>query len=356
MLLLFRFVNDFMQAIDIIKAASKTKTKVGPEATEQVKNDVAAAITSVPGMDIQESIEKPLEVMIQLRNLDIVIPTNAATRGALAGQVEHIVLAIPGTAISANLFEDAELPNLRGMLEESFLSNATYKYSGFHDSTGAAQPGPRAGQPQTRPESAMSAAMQHQHPPAAAAASDEAAKGSEAAPAQASQLPLAKRSSKPRQKERPHGVLFFEEPDKTRRKQAGVLHLPLKSDQRRKEGLDGSSPPPEDANVDLEDDILLLPKMLAKRVAGKVVKIVSKDVENPTDTDAYTNKQPSATGPEAVRPLAGESSTSIDAASQLATQQAVERPVPSLAICVDDFQITTGHLVQVPNFFRQVFF
>ncbi|RMZ56604.1 hypothetical protein APUTEX25_004768, partial [Auxenochlorella protothecoides] len=178
-LLLFRFVADLLHAADIVESAAGS---TAPPAAERAGEGAAAGAVEEPDMagvagprapqppvpsaeaaakarvleggaaaplpeadDLLPDVDDPgecgvagpgpclpLQIVVQLSNVGIVLPTSATSRSVLGAHMEHVLLAIPGDALPASTLEDCNLPSLGVMVEESLLSNATYKYSAFH--------------------------------------------------------------------------------------------------------------------------------------------------------------------------------------------------------------------------------
>jgi hypothetical protein len=144
LLVSFRFVADMMQAVDIIQAAVSNTAAAphspaeagaaAPAAAEQgmlpspavAAPDPAHAQASSPGT-------LPLEVIIQVQNIEVLLPTSAESRRVLGVQIDEIVLSVPGDVMPSAVLDAAELPSVDEMVEESVLTNRTFKYSSFHE-------------------------------------------------------------------------------------------------------------------------------------------------------------------------------------------------------------------------------
>jgi hypothetical protein len=61
----------------------------------------------------------PLEVIVQLRNLGVVLPTSSASRSALGATVDHLLLALPGNIMPPSVLADCELPPVADMMDEA---------------------------------------------------------------------------------------------------------------------------------------------------------------------------------------------------------------------------------------------
>jgi hypothetical protein len=133
-LLLFRFVNDAMQAADIFAAAAATRRHSAAPTPSPEAAALAAAAATAAGLGSQgPHLLPPAEIVVQLHNVGLVLPTSTKSRTVLAGQMDHLMLALPGTAIPDNLLREAQLPSIQQMMEDSVLSSRIYKFGGFHD-------------------------------------------------------------------------------------------------------------------------------------------------------------------------------------------------------------------------------
>ncbi len=65
--------------------------------------------------------------------------------------------AAAGSVLPTSVLDDCDLPSVEDMIEESLLSNRTYKFSGFHDTAGGSG-GDAAAAPGTRPAAGRPAA------------------------------------------------------------------------------------------------------------------------------------------------------------------------------------------------------
>lgn len=134
-LLLLRFINDVMGAVGIISSASSKTDEaaaatsaaaaaagapaagavagagvaasqpgaaaaaaVGAAAGEAAAPAAAAAAAGKAGGSADLAPLPPLEVMVQLTNVGIVLPTSSSSTGALAASVDELRLALPGAA------------------------------------------------------------------------------------------------------------------------------------------------------------------------------------------------------------------------------------------------------------------
>ncbi|KAL4553401.1 hypothetical protein Ndes2526B_g03263 [Nannochloris sp. 'desiccata'] len=380
-LVLFRFLADIMSAVDIIQRAVNGKKETGP-ATATGGTTEAATMpgeTSIPSTTTTISNgSKPLEIVLQLHNAGIIVPTGTTTRTVLACNLDHAMLAVPGKAMPETLLGEAELPSLDSIVEESLLCNVTYKYGGFREggtgARGEAGGGPSGAAAAAEPQPAAStsaAAPEYGH-----AGSLMQAPGG--APVDVTDAPDIKRSGffNRVQKDRPGGggVLFFEEDENNGRpgNQAGVLHVPL------------SASHPSSGN--LVDNVFAGPASLArhlgtatKRLAEDIVDVFESDVTELghlgphmvlTHTDAGmrpesrestaggrggvgTSADAAAGVGPAVPLVQGDADTGGAAAAGRGGGTMPEQlPNPTIALVIEEFTIVTGTLVRVPGYFR----
>lgn len=380
-LLLFRFVADIMSAVDIVGSAVTHTKAAGGQPVPVPAAEPATGANSAASEALQAS--KPLEVVLQLENVGIIVPTGTTTRTVLSGEIEHLMLAAPGSALPRELLERSQLPTMEQMLEESLLSNMTFKFSGFHD----APPGP------TTPVPKAVSPTEAEKEAEARAGSNAATKDkwedeyNEKLPTIGTEegLDTCNTTSKgikrggifasglrPREEGREAGVLFFEEEEDASRSQpVGVLHLP--PDVHPAAGAIGGG--------DLEDNILAGPGAVAKGVLGAAKRLVDNVIDTFDREDGGDGRQSRVgviiekqTRPESRESTAGGSVVTGEArkggkgsakpALPLNATGADDRPddlasgvdLPraTFLLCVEQFSVTTGTLVRVPNFFRRV--
>ena len=387
-MLLFRFVADILNAVDIINGAV---TKRGSEQ--------ATAAAAPPPPVAMEDGAKPLEIFIQLQNAGIIIPTATTTRTVIAANLDHIMFAVPGTALPPQLLHEANLPSLESIVEESILSNVTYRYGGFHDAPDGSG---GVAEPPAKSTAAAAAATTEKPTVETGAAGPHATEKSKnnTAPAQgndggiastASTAPDIKRGGffgrvRERNGNGSDGVLFFEDDYGQRRhtNQAGVLLVDLSSGQ---------------AQDHLMDSVLAAPAGVAKHVATATKQFVVdlKDVFDPESSSGQWQNLPptsqhqividhssssssnvkgdsrESTAGAAAAGGAAAASSSREAAAGTAAVPAVpvehsdadastsapppvvetEAPTANIAFVIEELTLLTGTLVRVPNYFRQ---
>ena len=258
-LLLFRFVSDVMQAMEIVTSAA-TRTK---DEAKQSAQAVATAGAPVMAAALQQSAQqaaaapaapgaKPLELVLQLRNVGLLVPTVSGSRRVLGGSLEHLMLAMPGeqgdwaltsvvlglsapaltprlvcapnppgTVLPEAMLRDCRLPCMDDMARESVLSTETFKYCGFHDAEGSPASVPRAASaPPAAPSDAevereraeaAAAERRHRNPAARLGAAVRDAVMEEA---EGGALPMARArhdGRPPQPRRRPPGVLYLDD-------------------------------------------------------------------------------------------------------------------------------------------------
>jgi hypothetical protein len=369
-MVLFRFVADIMNAVDIIQGAVNGKKENGGSAETNAAAARAEASTPAPPAT---NASKPLEIVVQLHNAGIIIPTGTTTRTVLAGNLDHAMLAVPGKALPETLLGEAELPSLDSIVEESLLCNVTYKFGGFREGNTAAATGAEAA-----PGAAAAAAVAAEGPAASTPAAPDYVQTMPAyqapgniSPQDITDAPDIKRSGffNRVQKDRPGGggVLFFEEDDNNggAGNQAGVLHV----------SLSGSHP----SSGNLVDNVLAGPASVArqlgtatKRLAEDIVDVFESDVtelgslgphvilQHSSESSRPESRESAAggAGGSSARPavplVQGDADTGGAAVGIGSGGSMPEKvPDPTIALVIEEFTIITGTLVRVPGYFRK---
>lgn len=404
--LLFRFVSDIMNAIEIIGSAVQksrsSRSSIIQFADDASKEDDGDGVL-VSSSATNEPRSKPMEIVVQLRNVGLILPTSTSTKSVLAAKLDHFMLAMPVNALPVTLLEEAQLPSVSDMLRESITSNRTYKFSGFHDGPlhdGSMDAlGKRHGHQDGREDSlvqdtpldgtrrgASTADQSALHPeaPSASSKKQSMAPGTEGGDT----VPRAQQGmfNKPRKKyktDRQAGVLFFtdDNEDETTRPLAGLLHIDVSLGGIGRggvvaAGLDVTSPGDNDEEYleDLTDNVLAAPAAVAKHVVGAAKNFVGTIVQDVIDRDLKnTDDKPLNSQKHQVvmqRPESRESGTqgsnpktqskdqfhandtARDGGESYIEDQ--ELPPSKLACCVENFKVEIGSLVRVPNYFRKV--
>lgn len=428
-LLLFRFIADVLKATDIIsdalvrtKAAGMraTSPKGAPKSEETVSNATTKAKPTQETAEYEQREEgkaKPLDVVVQLQNVGIVVPTARTTRTVLAAHLDHLMLAVPGSALPSQLLQDADLPSVDGMLQESLLCNTTFKFGGFHDPvfSGAANPSTSSrpdpssgssnrmstsesrkdGEP-ARPVEAQGqvAPMGNRAVPsgrnvkfAHAKPSDEDSrkqtgdKAKERRPGAAMMLRnlLSSTSAGTSTGHHQAGVLFLDDSQnyEPEREPAGVLHVPAAHRMEQR-------PQTKQKDDGLVDNVLAVPVSVAKHVAGATKRFVGEMVEavegdsgHGGGLDAHTkNVVVMDEPPRGKQDIGTFGKGAVDSASGATPEVALpadrdaddttklrwlknspvqpELPRPLLALCIEDFRIVTGALVRIPDYYQKV--
>lgn len=101
-LLLMRFVADIMSAVQII-TTTKDRTAKEAKPAAAAEQQQGGGGSSGPAGAASPAASKPggepggrMEVVVQLQNVGLVVPTSTKSRSALGGQVDHLMIAVPG--------------------------------------------------------------------------------------------------------------------------------------------------------------------------------------------------------------------------------------------------------------------
>ena len=113
--LLFRFIKDALEGIDIIsnslyQSDSKTKNYTSIENAHD---------------------EKATEFVMNISDIDLVLPTAQSTRSVLNVSIKDFVLSLPGSALPDAILDDAGMPEIGSIVQESLVCSTTYLYSNF---------------------------------------------------------------------------------------------------------------------------------------------------------------------------------------------------------------------------------
>ena len=102
-LILFRFVSDVMQAVEIIFAAIR-RTKEQAAGVDQLLHAEPAAAPASPSPAAPPRQQaKPLELVVQLSNVGLLMPTSSTSKRVFSGSLDFIKLAMPGAGARARL-------------------------------------------------------------------------------------------------------------------------------------------------------------------------------------------------------------------------------------------------------------
>ena len=294
-LLLFRFVADIMRAVEIVTSAI-TWTKVAGnvpscnEVQRDLAHETAEAKEERPKPNSSTSKvakkEKQMEFVVQLQNFSILLPTARSSHTALMSSIEHLMLALPGSALPPNLLHEVHLPTLDEMVEESFLSSTTFRFSGFHCSSSRT---PKSAD--TDYEKAEDA-KQHVASPRKAV-SDSGLEGTHNKKGdmevvsttnrdKTSVDPIRRTRSRASKGRRRRGIIFYEDGDdafRESRKTAGVIRVPYPDSDIN---LEAQSPraPVKDDEAHIQDNVLAVPMYAAKNVVKGTKRIVSDLIDS----------------------------------------------------------------------------
>lgn len=97
-----RFVADIMSAVRII-ITTKDRTAKEAKPAAAAEQQQGGGGSSGPALAASPAASKPggepggrMEVVVQLQNVGLVVPTSTKSRSALGGQVDHLMIAVPG--------------------------------------------------------------------------------------------------------------------------------------------------------------------------------------------------------------------------------------------------------------------
>eukprot|EP00887_Chlorella_sp_A99_P007742 scaffold20.g7742.t1 len=410
-IVLFRFVMDVMQAVDIISSAAtntqKESARAGAEAgaaggpgvaaTAGAAADAAASVARAPeavASAVAEAAQaqpaaagkRPLEIAVQLRNLHVLLPISSDSRTCLGAQVEQLMVAMPGEVLPPVVLEDCELPGVGEMVKESLLSNRTFKYSGFHDGTAARGAGPCAAP-------AGGAAPMPPPPAPCAPAGARAAAAAAAAPLkqpvnalQALGKAVAKaaaveglsmrtsssfRSARQRlgaSPSRPAGVLYINEAVPQQRL-AGVLEIDaaagddaadVRRGRVRFEGPEAAAPP-SGAGANAAGAARPRPPVTVQRESPHGITVPAAGagaapapraaLPGRADSPSKQRPGPASETPEPEETLLTPLEQEVE--EEAAGEEGPAMPTASLAVCIERFTVSKGVMVRVPNFYHQ---
>lgn len=254
-ILLFRFVSDVFQAIGIINSAVESQTKLSDNSEVKKQNGASDTAFTPNEASIGEQ-NKPLNFILQVQNISLILPTAQTTRTVISSSVDDFVFAIPGDALPGIVLEDASLPCLVELMEESTLCEHTYLYSDFCKKGTAAATQDDGEETKQKTDS-----------PEIMKTDLDVEKKEESTGKDASKVRNAKSSSRKRSKL--SGVLLFEENysrNILENERSGVLRLPT--------GKSGHSML---YNSDIQDNILAKPAAFAQKVLGSTLRGLNQE-------------------------------------------------------------------------------
>ena len=130
-------MSDILGAVGIISSAATTTSERAAAAAEAASKvggpvavslatggaltaaDAAAAAAAAEAAGSTGHVLQPLEVMVQLYNLGIVMPTTSSGRSALGASVKHLLLALPGGIMPDAELAESGLEPVLGMMKEA---------------------------------------------------------------------------------------------------------------------------------------------------------------------------------------------------------------------------------------------
>lgn len=358
-LLLFRFVADIINAVEIVNSAvSKTKNQGNKPIADTERKSTREEESENAEGEICTSNEgtKPMELVIQLQQVSVVLPLSQNSDHVLSSNINHLMLAMPGYALPSNLLHEAHLPSVETMLQESLLSATTYKFSGFgsNESKATFEKKSAARDTDNTDENVDSATRSDvNNVPRVKEESrlDFSPRGKGIFDGRRKTKSEPKRTGSLTRK----GVLFYEQDqaDRARNKTAGVLEVPLK--------IVNMQDKPERTKIntvedDYEDNVLVGPVNAAKHVVQGTRKLVNNFIDIFEDGHGGREAGVALEGYQVGQPgsrfeMITESDPRTDVTNdessdqEFMLQSSLTVSEPTLAICIEGFQILTGHLV-----------
>lgn len=310
-MLLFRFVKDFMDGIEIVtKGISKANVSNGADGAHPMP---------------EKNAEMPMDFILNIGDIDLILPTDQKKRSVLNISIKELVLANPGNALPDAVLDDASLPQLDSIIEESIICSNTFLYADFSRDKSTAE---------TRKSNHENnfGGDDHDDTPASEiqetspSASLEAAVDNPKASTRPSNVSLANKKTQRAKKMK--GVLLFEEQYDSKpsdNSRAGVLHLPEDSSKAIPDNLD--------------DNILSKPAA-AMNLMGKALRdFVGQRNDNSAHV-SETFEKPQQT--------LSESSNDNDIEESVKDDITMPLPSPHLAICIREMKIVSGSLIPIP--------
>ena len=149
-ILLFRFLRDVLDGVELVNASldkaepaggGRAKTSDGHKrSSHEVANananagDSDAIAHANHGRDSAAAElppALPMKMTINVHDVDLIVPTSRKERSVISVSMRELVLALPGTAMPASTLENAELPELDVLVEESVVCSSTFLYGNF---------------------------------------------------------------------------------------------------------------------------------------------------------------------------------------------------------------------------------
>lgn len=307
-LLLFRFINDAMSGADVIAhAVSPLKERENPTYDKDVQTEVKG---------------KPLNLILNVRSIDIILPTGQTTKSVLNINVGELVLATPGSALPDKVLDDAELPLLKDAINESLVCAKTYLYADFSRDRASRN------KQDKRNEEGNAGKKPELQPVEVHEVEKTGGDGPQKDSGESSAKPSKRRKRKSRGRNgKMSGVLLFEDQYDMKvasNANVGVLNMPDKFS----EGVihDG-----------LEDNILARPAATLNKMGKALRGFVGHKTEG-----------------EETKPVVEEAEEKVQHLSESEEEQdAIEEEVyivhdATLALCIVDIKILPGTLIRIP--------
>ena len=312
---LFRFIRDVMEGVSILTSSFSYGSSTKQQDT---------------GKESQLE-EKPLNVIVQLQNIGIVLPTGRTTRTIFSSRIDELVLALPGAALPKLILEENDLPSLDELVEESIVCSKTYLHTNFSQKVHKTRHRDQTEENRVDSESDSNKANQDESSPSKA--EDSSANHFK------QEHEVERKSKKRRQKKKGNfeslaGVLLFEQgyDPQNSNQDAGVLRIP-------EEGKDGVLHD-EDRT---QDNILARPGAMAEKVLGVAGHALRGFVPARREKTVQTEISEESKEPILLE-LPPEEEQEEDDEFETETD---------LAICVSNFYIASGILVQIPAYMNE---
>ena len=135
-ILLFRFLRDVLDGIALVTSSvererSAAGSAPGKETGKRKSADHESNDVSPEKHSQVAPVALPVRMTINVHDVDIIVPTSRKQRSVLSVSMRELVLALPGVAMPASKLEDASLPELGVIVEESVVCSRTFLYGDF---------------------------------------------------------------------------------------------------------------------------------------------------------------------------------------------------------------------------------
>jgi hypothetical protein len=309
--LLFRFIKDALEGIDIVSNSihqSDGNTKKG-----------------APVDNAHD--EKATEFVMNISDIDLVLPTAQSTRSVLNVSIKDFVLSLPGSALPDAILDDAGMPEIGSIVQESLVCSTTYLYSNFSREKAKMVPRRKEHMKKIEEVETVNNRQTDSIADERTVANDDTKKQT-SVPTRSKKSTLIDRAKDKRKNM--SGVLLFEDQyDMKLRKKSnvGVLKVPENS---------------TDGQLDSYDDnILSRPAAAVNKVGQAIRELVGHKPEFDSSKTTVTDL------PD--QNVDVETDEDEDIASDGADRVSEIVPEAHLAICVREMNIVSGKLVAMPH-------